>query len=449
MPAGPLASVVIPVWRDREALEALLASFGPQDQVEVVVALALGDGTEHRESAARLDWVRWVEGPRGRASQMNAGAVASMGRWLVFLHADSRLPDNWLDVIADADSRTAVVGGAFRFALDTGDWRARAIERAVRLRVSLLGLPYGDQALFVRRATFDRLGGFADLPLMEDIDLVRRLRREGPLLFSAAPVITSPRRWERDGWVRRSARNMMLASRYLLGASPARLAQQYFGRRAAALVVMARAHWTGGKTRLAATSETAHAALREALFLDTLDAARSLPDADLLVACEPASEVAAMRGIAGAGVDVLAQRGETLGERLAHLFEDTFRLGYESVLIVGSDLPDLPAGALTTARTALASPGERVVLGPATDGGYYLVGLSRPKPELFKDVDWGTNRVMEQTTAIAARIGLPVERLHEWSDVDTLADLARVSASPIGNTARRTRQWFERHGGSG
>ena len=153
-----------------------------------------------------------------------------------------------------------------------------------------------------------------------------------------------------------------------------------------------------------------------------------------------------MRRAIDPGVDVVAQRGGTLGERLVHLFEDTFRLGYESVLIVGSDLPDLPHAVLARAHAALAGAGDRVVLGPATDGGYYLVGLRRMHPELFAGVDWGTSRVMEQTTATAARIGLPVERLLEWSDVDDLQDLARFATDAAGDHARRTRQWMATDG---
>jgi rSAM/selenodomain-associated transferase 2/rSAM/selenodomain-associated transferase 1 len=437
-----VVSIVIPAWRDREALEALLGSLVPQAEVEVIVALAIGDTIEYGDLAKKLDWIRWVEGPRGRASQMNAGARVAAGRWLIFLHADSRLPAGWLDVVASADADDAIVGGSFRFVLDTADWRARVIEHGVRLRVRLMKLPYGDQALFVRRSVFERLGGYADLPLMEDVELIRRLRKAGTLMFSPAPVITSPRRWERDGWIRRSAHNVTLATRYLLGASAARLARQYTGRKPTALVVMARAPWTGGKTRLGNPGDPAHATLREALFLDTLDAARSLADADCLVACEPAMEVPAMRRAIDPRVDVLAQRGDTLGDRLAHLFEDTFRLGYESVLVVGSDLPDLPHAALARAHAALAGGADRVVLGPATDGGYYLVGLRRMHPELFDGVDWGTSRVMEQTTAIAARIGLPIERLQEWSDVDGLDDLGRFSGDAGGDGARRTRQWM-------
>jgi rSAM/selenodomain-associated transferase 2/rSAM/selenodomain-associated transferase 1 len=445
MPDAPLASVIVPVWRDRDALAALIRSWTADAAVELLVAAPLGDATLYADLVRDLDGCLLVEAPRGRASQMNAGAARANGRWLLFLHADSRLPRDWLNTIEQADARGDVAGGAFRFALNSRDPRARVLERAVRLRVRLLHLPYGDQAVFARRSAFEDLGGYADLPLMEDLDFVRRLRRQGRLLFAPSPVVTSARRWERDGWVQGSVRNMMLASRFLLlGAAPARLAQQYFRRQPDAIVVMARAPWTGGKTRLEAADDGTHGALRSALFLDTLDAARSLTGADHLVACEPASELQAMRRTVPGGVDVFAQRGYSLGERMAHVFEDAFRLGHERVLVVGSDLPDLPTSALTEARTALARGQDRVVLGPATDGGYYLVGLTRPHPELFAGIDWGTGDVLSQTKAAATRAALPVDLLPEWSDVDDAAALARV-AGASGSSACRTRAWIDRN----
>jgi hypothetical protein len=100
---------------------------------------------------------------------------------------------------------------------------ARVIEIGVRLRVRLFALPYGDQALFVRRSLFEAVGGFVELPIMEDVDFVRRIRREGALFRSPLPVLTSARRWERDGWAARTARHLLLISLYLCGVAPARL----------------------------------------------------------------------------------------------------------------------------------------------------------------------------------------------------------------------------------
>jgi rSAM/selenodomain-associated transferase 1 len=377
---------------------------------------------------------------------MNAGSAIAGGRWLLFLHADSELPADWMNVIAQTDQRAHVAAGAFRLALASRDWPARVVEVGVRLRVALFGLPYGDQALFVRSQIFRAIGGYRDLPLMEDVDLVRRVKQVGRLVQSRAVVLTSARRWKRDGWVRRSAWNAFLATRFLLGASPARLAQRYFGRKAAAVVMMARAPWTGGKTRLAvAGDDAAHDALRHALFLDTLDVVTSVRNVEYIIACEPPGACERMREFAGPTVDVIAQRGGDLGRRIAHVFEDTFRLGVEAVVVVGSDLPDLPSRLLQDALAALRGRKDRIVLGPAGDGGYYLIGLNRPHPALFERIEWSTERVLAQTLDAARTLGVRTVLLDKWTDVDEAADLHRFLTNAADSTGRRTRSCVLEH----
>ena len=171
----------------------------------------------------------------------------ALGEWLLFLHADSQLPSDWLNVFqagtqqredpteANPESNPEaripkpedVVGGWFRFALDDAAWQARLIERAVAWRVRLFRLPYGDQGLFVRRRTFAALGGYRDIPLMEDVEFVGRLLDQGPVVELPRTITTSARRWRRDGWFRRSARNMTLLSLYFCGVPPRLLARWY------------------------------------------------------------------------------------------------------------------------------------------------------------------------------------------------------------------------------
>jgi rSAM/selenodomain-associated transferase 1 len=312
--------------------------------------------------------------------------------------------------------------------------------------VALLGLPYGDQALFVRRHNFNAIGGYRDLPLMEDVDFVRRVKRIGGLLHARSAVVTSARRWRSDGWFRRSAQNGTLATRYLLGVSPAQLAQRYFKRKAAAVVVMGRAPWTGGKTRLAVgTDEEGHAALRCALFLDTLDVVRSVTGVEHIIACEPSSACEQMRGFVGPEVDVLAQRGDDLGQRLTHVFDDVFRLGVESIVVVGSDLPDLPVRVVEEALTVLSARDDTVVIGPAADGGYYLIGMNRHHPELFQRIQWSSERVLDQTLSAAKVENLRVVLLQQWSDVDAPSDLSRFAAHEMTAVAVRTRAWRVEH----
>jgi hypothetical protein len=120
-----------------------------------------------------------------------------------------------------------VIGGSFRFALDSDAWQARIWERGVALRVRLFGLPYGDQGLFVRADVFARMGGFRALPLMEDVDLITRLKRQGRIRHLNEQLHTSARRWEREGWWRRSRRNLGLLALYYVGVEPERLARRY------------------------------------------------------------------------------------------------------------------------------------------------------------------------------------------------------------------------------
>ncbi len=231
---NPLVSIVVPVFRDTPQLSELLVTLQPEAAIgscEVVVAN--GDVTDDsiRYLHDIYPFVRWVTSESGRGQQMNAGAAAASGRWLLFLHADVRLDQRWRMILEEADTMSAVVGGAFALSITSSHWAARFIEKGVAARVRWFRLPYGDQAVFVRRKIFQQLGGYAPLPLMEDVELVRRLSVIGNLWFPAMPVHVSARRWEQDGWGCRTVLNLCLAVLYFLGVSPRRLASWYYGAR--------------------------------------------------------------------------------------------------------------------------------------------------------------------------------------------------------------------------
>jgi rSAM/selenodomain-associated transferase 2 len=235
-----LLSVIIPVFRDADALAQLLAQLAPvPPEVEVIVSTADDDEQPARIPStalragrmARPDVV-WIGAPRGRGAQLNAGAERATGRWLWFVHADSRLPEGWRAAFEALDAEEPPpVGGSFRFRLDSDAWQARVLERLVRARVRWLGLPYGDQGIFVRREVFQQMGGFQPIPLMEDVELVRRLTRRGPLRHQNLSLETSARRWVEEGWWRRSARNLATLTLYVVGVSPDRLAKRYYRNR--------------------------------------------------------------------------------------------------------------------------------------------------------------------------------------------------------------------------
>jgi rSAM/selenodomain-associated transferase 2 len=229
----PLVSLIIPVKGDAAALEDLLRDLNTEietsaETVEIIVAAATPVDDALSRIRERDPNVIWVESAPGRGTQLNAGAVGATGDWLWFVHADSRAPLGWLAAFRGLAADQSVAGGAFTFALDSAAWQARLLERAVALRVRWFNLPYGDQGLFVRRRIFESMGGFVPLPLMEDVEFVRRLTRSGQLRHLTLRLTTSARRWEREGWLRRSVRNLTTLTLYALGVSPDRLARRYY-----------------------------------------------------------------------------------------------------------------------------------------------------------------------------------------------------------------------------
>ena len=246
----PLATIVIPVLNDAAALGNTLTTLPASPVAEIVVV----DGSDPNDPAmdalrTRYPHVAWVRSAPGRGLQMNEGARRGRGRWLVFLHADTRLGDGWTDALQRLDEQRQIVGGSFRFVLDSRARQARWIERGVRLRVRLFDLPYGDQALFARRTVFEDLGGYQELPLMEDVDFVRRMRRRGQLAHLGVPATTSARRWERDGWWRRTMENWVLILLYFAGQPPELLARRYHRQTVAEPASPKRRRREGGRLR--------------------------------------------------------------------------------------------------------------------------------------------------------------------------------------------------------
>ncbi|HWK10778.1 MAG TPA: TIGR04283 family arsenosugar biosynthesis glycosyltransferase [Vicinamibacterales bacterium] len=445
--SGPFVSIIVPVLNDTDALEALLARMPPNPDVEIIVINAAPPDDRLAAMTTRPD-IQLLTSPAGRGRQMNVGALAARGRWFVFLHADTRLPTEWLGEIRRADANAAIIGGSFQFRLDSGAWQARILEGAVRWRVRSFDLAYGDQALFVRRDAFHAIGGYREWPLMEDVALVRSLRQLGKLYHSPRPAVTSARRWEHDGWGRRSATNVALQLLFFAGVSPERLAGWYSrsGRRATreALVIMARAPSDArGKSRLTRDLTGDHVELRRAILLDTLDAVRDARNADLFVAFEPAEAASEIQSLVGSVTGAFPQRGETLGERMRHAFATLFARGYSSIVMIGSDLPTLPASHVRQAFDRLHDRPDVLVIGPAVDGGYYLVGLRRLYSELFATIPWSTPDVLASTTSVAEDLGLSVSHVPAWYDVDAVDDLRRVMREE--RVAQRTRLWVTAH----
>jgi rSAM/selenodomain-associated transferase 2 len=165
--------------------------------------------------------------PRGRSKQMNLAASKASGEILLFLHADTHLPENFQEHVVSALRCSKVAGGAFQLVIRGSSISLRLIELGVNIRSRLLKIPYGDQAIFLRTETFKRLNGFKEMQIMEDLDLVRRLGKVGRIAIVNASVVTSARRWNQVGILKTTLINQIAVASYFAGVSPARIACFY------------------------------------------------------------------------------------------------------------------------------------------------------------------------------------------------------------------------------
>jgi len=225
----PAVSLVIPVLNEAENISQILQHVREVDAdgpAEIIVVD--GDPEGSTINAIRDEGVRTVAAVKGRARQMNSGAGLATGDILLFLHADTHLPPNAFGLIRAAMNDTGFVGGAFDLGFATPRRIFKITESYVFLRTRLTKIPFGDQAIFIRRDFFDEIGGYRDLPLMEDVDLMQRIRkRGGRICIIPEKVRTSPRRYEQEGIMFATIRNAMLQLLYALGVPPERLVRWY------------------------------------------------------------------------------------------------------------------------------------------------------------------------------------------------------------------------------
>lgn len=224
-----MLSVVVPTLNAERTLPAALSALVPGAIRGLISEVLIADGgsTDRTEAIADAMGATFLRAPAGRGPQLVVGAEAARGDWLLFLHADTVLDPGWDDEVARFIERAPPErAAAFRFALDDHAGAARRLEWIVGLRSRVLRLPYGDQGLLISRALYRRIGGFSPMPLMEDVDLVRRIgRRRLDLLRT--PAVTSAERFRQRGYWRRSARNLGCLALYYCRVPPHVIARLY------------------------------------------------------------------------------------------------------------------------------------------------------------------------------------------------------------------------------
>lgn len=218
-------SVIIPTLNEAGNIQNAIASIQSGTNIEVIVVD--GGSQDYTVELSQSLGAKVISSPPGRAMQMNAGAFMASGDILLFLHADTRIPINFDVMIRTALQQPRIVAGAFTLQIDAPLWGLRLVELGVKWRLHFWQMPYGDQAIFLTKEIFQQVGNFPPLPIMEDFELMRRLKKLGKITILPISVITSSRRWLQKGIFSTTLLNQIVIIAYLLGVSPERIRNWY------------------------------------------------------------------------------------------------------------------------------------------------------------------------------------------------------------------------------
>ena len=431
-----MISVIIPVLNDTTTLiETLEVNLAIREEEEYIIVDG-GSASSPEQAAEHLPHLHFLKSLPNRAQQMNAGAASARGDILLFLHADTRLPKGWQSLVKQAAMNPTFSLGAFRFSLFPKKPSFPLIEWGVNWRTTYWKLPYGDQALFMLSSDFKNLGGYKEMPLMEDVDLVKRARKKGAIVILPKTIQTSSRRWQKDGALKRTLKNWSIYWRYRLGVSPNQLAKEY-NQNSCAILIFCKYPIPGQvKTRLGNEigHDTAAEVYRRMVDHTLKEVSTVKGNCTPLIFHAHEQDQANIENWLGRYGECTAQKGDTLGDRMSNAFETCFDSGYNKALVIGTDCPDLTHRHLEDTFQKLEE--HEVVIGPTEDGGYFLLGLTKPRPELFRDMPWSTDQVFSKTRERLTTRNISHHHLESLRDLDFKEDFDfYVSKYPWLNSA--------------
>lgn len=221
-----MISIIIPTLNEAENIVKLINHL-QFNNIEIIIV----DGGSQDDTVQIVQSlsssIKVINSHLGRAIQMNNGAIIAQGEILLFLHADTLLPNNFGEMIINCLSKPGIIAGAFTLKIDSENWGLRLVEWGVKWRSLFWQLPYGDQAIFMKKDTFNQVGKFPELPIMEDFEIIKRLKKLGKIAIISDPVITSPRRWLKKGILHNTILNQIIIIAYILGISPGKIVKWY------------------------------------------------------------------------------------------------------------------------------------------------------------------------------------------------------------------------------
>lgn len=392
-----LLTAIIPTYNEAEHLERCLLALG---SAPVIVVDA--ESSDSTADIVRKHGKTLISTPfRNRGYQLGLGAEVAKSPFLLFLHADCVLDQRALNYLYQADRAYA-----FRLQFEPcRPWLCKLNQWGANLRSRYLGLPYGDQGLCISKERFEALGGYPPIKQMEDVMLIEKIRQHMPLELLDIPLLTSSRKYERQGWARTTAKHLRTISDWKL--RPRKNAVVYFVKNPELSPV---------KTRLAKTIGKEKACAVYRLCIEAIVAqARRLQDVSVFFACHEQ----ARNPLIPEEFSCFPQSSGHLGNKMLEAINGLLP-HYDKVAVLGSDAPTLPDDHIMQCF----STQEDFVLGPTCDGGYYLLAASKQLScDALDDVRFSTEHAKMDTQSALQKLG-SVAELTEWFDIDEYEDLA-------------------------
>ncbi len=431
---GPFLSVIIPALNEPEIMDTVHHLRQSLEGVSYEIIIVDGDPEGSTIRLCETSDCRTLLSLPGRARQMNRGSDLARGEVLLFHHADTLLPAGGGRLI-QRSIRKGAEAGAFRLSFSEGGMVMKLIASMANLRNRFTREPFGDQSFFIRRERYQEVGPYKTIPVMEDVEYMKRLKRDGiPVVILPRPVRTSPRRWKKEGAGRTTLKNWACQLLYGMGVSPWKLARLYSGKEKTAgesvLALMYRAPEKGKvKSRLAAgVGDRKALEIYQALLDHSITVLRQVSHRD-----RRARPILYLNGKDDHSIlefEVWKQNGADLGERMLRFFYHVFTEKGGRAILFGSDIPEIGDDVLCRGLKLLEEKDS--IIGPARDGGYYCIGFNRDTfyPECFQDIPWGTDKVFRRVSEILEGAGQDVGILPELGDIDDRVDLDAYLENP-------------------
>ncbi len=431
-------SIIIPCLNEAEQIVATLNKLQGIRQQGHEVIISDGGSTDKTIALSENLADNCINSLPGRARQMNEGAKVATGDILCFLHADTTVP-NYIDQkILNTFNKKKHIWGFFNIRLSGPNWQFRIIEWLINIRSCLSSIATGDQGIFVDKNTFNKLSGYSEIPLMEDIELSKRLRAiTKPACIKDTPLLTSSRRWEKHGIIRTVLLMWTLRWRYFSGTPATQLIKSYqphnthqsqtrpYNNRKTKqkqLIIFVKSPVPGKcKTRLTPYLSAEQACEFYKKLINTCFANISLLNKiDIAIYAYPDTQNPYIKNLAQThSTSLHIQQGHNLGDRMHNAIKASLQT-YDKSVLIGTDCPVLNHTYINQAFEALEQ--HDMVLGPAKDGGYVLIGATKIDAGLFSGIHWGTDTVLQQSIENNKVAGYTTHLLNTLWDIDVPED---------------------------